>query len=88
MNTDKLLTFELSKKRNELFVVGDANGLRFLATKLTRLAEKLDRGQSDHEHLMTEEWAGHELSSVPQGQGTELLNQVTIYARKDIKSDA
>jgi hypothetical protein len=84
MNTDKLFTFELSKKHDELFVVGDSNGLRFLATKLNRLAEKLDKGQSDHEHLMTKEWAGNELGSVPQGQNTELLNQVTIYAKKNI----
>jgi hypothetical protein len=84
MNTDRLLTFELSKNHNELFVVGDSNGLRFLAAKLTHLADKLDRGLSDHERLMTPEWAGNELSSVPQGEGTELLNQVTIYARKVI----
>ena len=84
MNTDRLLTFELSKNHNELFVVGDSNGLRILAAKLTRLADKMDQGLSDHEHLMTQEWAGNELSSVPQGEGTELLNQVTIYARKVI----
>lgn len=83
MNTDRFLTFELSNKGNELFVVGDSNGLRFLAEKLTLLAEKADKGQTDHEHLMTEEWAGNELSSTPQRKDTTLLNHVKIYARPD-----
>jgi len=85
MNTDKFLTFELSNKGDELFVVADSNGLRFLAEKLTRLAEKADKGQPDHEHLMTEEWGGNELSSVPQGKDTTVLNHVKIYARPGAK---
>jgi hypothetical protein len=52
-----LLTFELSKKGNELFIVGDSDTLRFLAAKLTRLAEEADKGRPDHAHLTTEEWA-------------------------------
>jgi hypothetical protein len=76
-----LLTFELSKDGDELFIHGNAVGLRGLALKLTRLAEKADAGHFDHEHLMTKEWAGHELCSVAQGSNTSLLNQATIHVR-------
>jgi Immunity protein 32 len=85
MDTDKLLTFELSEKGDELFVVADSRGLRFLAAKLTRLAEKMDKGEPDHEHLMTKEWAGNELSSAAQVDNTTLLNHVKIYARPQIE---
>lgn len=76
-----LLTFELSAKGDELFIHGDSTSLRFLAGKLNRLADKLDEGQAGHEHLMTEEWAGNELSSAVQGSDTKPLNHVKIYAR-------
>jgi len=76
-----VLTFELSAKSEELFIHGDSAGLRFLAGKLNHLADKLDKGHPDHEHLMTEEWAGNELNSVVQGNDTKLLNHVKIYAR-------
>lgn len=75
---DHLLTFELSKDRDELFIHGDAAGLRSLARVALRLAEHAEAGRREHDHLMTEEWAGHELSSVPQDPTGSLLNQVTI----------
>jgi hypothetical protein len=74
-----LLTFELSKDGDELFIHGNSVGLQDLASKLVRLAEKAKVGQHDHEHLMTEEWAGHELSSKTQSDDTQLLNHVKIY---------
>ena len=75
---DYLLTFELSKDRDELFIHGNAAGLRYLARVASRLAEHADGGRREHDHLMTEEWAGHELSSVAQDPAASLLNQVTI----------
>jgi hypothetical protein len=76
--TDHLLTFELSKDGDELFIHGDATGLRYLARVASRLAEHAEAGTREHDHLMTEEWAGHELSSVAQDPATSLINQVTI----------
>jgi hypothetical protein len=75
---DYLLTFKLGKDRSELFIHGDAAGLRYLARLATRLAEHAEAGRREHDHLITEEWAGHELSSVPQDPAASLLNQVTI----------
>jgi hypothetical protein len=76
--TDHLLTFELSKGRDELFIHGNAGGLRYLARVALRLAEQAEGGKSEHDHMMTEEWAGHELSSVRQDPTASLINQVTI----------
>jgi len=76
---DHLLTFELAKGGDELFIHADAAGLRFLASALTRLAQDAEAGRKDHTHLMTEGWSGHELSSVAQGADGRLLHQVTIH---------
>ena len=71
--TDPLLTFELAKDGNELFIHADATGLLYLASVLTRLAQHAETGLKEHTHLMTEDWAGHELSSVAQGTDSCLL---------------
>jgi hypothetical protein len=76
---DHLLTFELGKDGDELFIHADAAGLRYLASTLTRLAEHAEAGRKDHTHLMTEDWSGHELSSVAQDAQERLLHQVTIH---------
>jgi hypothetical protein len=75
---DPLLTFEFSKDRDELVIHGDAAGLRYLARVLSRLADHADSGRSEHDHLMTEEWAGRELSSQLRDPKALLLNKVTI----------
>jgi hypothetical protein len=76
---DHLLTFELEKDGDELLIHADIAGLRFLASVLTRLAQDAEAGRKEHTHLMTEDWSGHELSSVAQGAETSLLHQVTIH---------
>jgi hypothetical protein len=77
------LTFELSKAGDELRVHADAAGLRLLAKRLNHLAEQAAAGRNDHEHLMTEEWAGYELSSQSREAGAVLLNKVTIHTWLD-----
>ena len=77
---DHLLTFELAKDGDELFIHADAAGLRSLASALTRLAQHAEAGRKEHTHLMTEDWSGHELSSLAQGTEDRLLHQVTIHA--------
>jgi hypothetical protein len=75
------LTFELSKNTDEVFVFANSEGLRFLAAKLHRLADQADAGNLDHEHLMTQEWAGNELGSIAQGVDTQLINHVKICTK-------
>jgi hypothetical protein len=85
---EHLLTFELDKNNEQIFVHGDPSGLRFLATVLTGLAERAESGQVNHDHLMTEEWGGTELSPIPQGAGTKMIHHVKIYGlpQKDLKN--
>lgn len=80
---DYFLTFELSEEKNELFIHMDEKGIDFFIAELTRLAERVQKGETDHTHLMTEEWGGYELSS--ESQGDEILNHVKIYCWKTNK---
>ena len=77
---DYLLTFELAKDGDELFIHADAVGLRFLASELSRLAQEAEAGRKEHTHMLSEEWAGSELSAEPQDLECRFLNQVTIHA--------
>ncbi len=75
---DYLLTFELSEEKDELHICTDEGGLDFLIQKLTRLREKMKTEESEHIHLMTEEWGGSELSS--ESQIGEIINHVKIIS--------
>ncbi len=81
---EHMLTFELHQdpRGSTLAIHGSAEGLEVLANTLLRLVKNTKDGNFDHEHLMTEEWGGHELSSLPRSEGAELLNHVKIYCWK------
>jgi hypothetical protein len=77
MENNYLLTFELSKDKNELEVYTDLSGLKSLIEELSKLLKSAEEGKNDHTYLMTEDWGGYELSS--ESQGGEVLNHVKVY---------
>jgi hypothetical protein len=81
MENDYLLTFELTEEKDELEIHTNLKGLKRLIAELEMLLRSAEKGLNDHNHLMTEEWAGNELSSV--AQGGELLNHVKVYYWND-----
>lgn len=79
-----MLTFELlyDPKGSSLAIHGSAQGLEFFANTLLRLVKNTGDGHFNHDHLMTEEWGGSELTSKPQSTESELLNHVKVYCWK------
>ena len=75
METTYLLTFELNK--DELEIHTDLSGLKTLIDELNKLLKSAEKGLNDHNHLMTEDWGGNELTSVTQSG--EILHHVKIY---------
>ncbi len=75
METAYLLTFELSK--DELEIHTDLSGLKTLIDELNKLLKSAEKGLNDHNHLMTEDWGGNELTSV--AQSGEILHHVRFY---------
>jgi hypothetical protein len=58
----------------KLAIHGSADDLKAFAARLVRLAEGTKEGCFDHDHFMTEDWGGSDLTSVPQCEESELLN--------------
>ncbi len=71
------LTFELGPDGDELYINCDREGLHELITHLQKLANS-SRPLPNDIHLMTESWAGYELSEDQQLEGSTLLNKVTV----------
>jgi hypothetical protein len=75
--SEKILTFELPQDGGEIQIHGNEEGLRELCGVLQRL---LKSPKSEHDHLFTPCWGGHELTEEKQGSATDrLINKVTIY---------
>lgn len=74
-----MLTFEADKDNDQLEIHGDKNGLLRLAKILTDMARQQE---TEHRHLMTEDWGGAELSNDKQGLENKLYHHVKIYIWK------
>lgn len=77
---DFLLSFEMDDDKEVLKIHGDEQGLRKLSDLLNRLIVNTKEGHFNHDHLMTPEWAGYELSE--KNMGGNVLNGVKIYCWK------
>lgn len=78
------LTVELNKDKDEVFIHGSPEGLRYLAQQLNVIAAAAEQHGKSHDHFMTEQWGGKELSSELHG-GTEsgfLINHLIVYGWK------
>jgi len=68
-----LLTFKINEEQENVEIHANAEGV----AALIRWLEVASR-TNDHQHLMTPEWGGVELSSEPQGSSNRLVNHVRI----------
>ena len=76
---DYLLTFELDKDAEQVFVHGDPAGPEYFANELLKMAAQAKKGEFPHDHFFTEEWGGNELSSEKQGTEEKLINHVKVF---------
>jgi len=71
------LTFEINEEQESIEIHANAEGVAVLI-RLLELASRTN----DHQHLMTPEWGGNELSPQPQGSSNHLVNHVRIIPWK------
>ena len=71
---EEILTFELRADKLELEIHLNEVGLKNLRQYLKNVERT-----GDHQHLMTENWGGCELTSEKQGSDNELLEKVTVF---------
>ena len=75
---DYVLAF-VRGEEGELFMHADAEGLSVLISSLERLRRAVERGECDHDHLMTPEWAGSELSEKKGIESGAVIHHLKIY---------
>jgi hypothetical protein len=76
--SEKILSFEVSKKHPEVIeIFCNKGGLEDLILYLTQLLKS--KKEVDHEHLMTESWAGKELTEYRFGKRNTLAHQINIF---------
>jgi hypothetical protein len=82
-----LLTFELHEddKGKQLAIHGSPEGLGNLANILLKLVKNTKEGHFNHDHLMSDQWGGTELTSEAQSKESELINHVKVYCLKGSK---
>jgi len=79
-----MLTFEHSNSDGKIEIHLDEKGIDELTKILSSLSKQAN---SEHSHLMTEEWGGSELSSEKQNisDNFELINHVKIMFWKECR---
>lgn len=77
MTKEKLLTFVLSDDKDELEIQMNASGLDDLIYYLQRLRDSV-KPLPNHDHLMTESWAGTELSEENARETGSVIHKVTL----------
>lgn len=75
-----LLSFEMDDNREILQIHGDKRGLQNLCDIINKLIKNTKEGCFNHDHLMTPQSAGHELSE--KNMGSNVINGVKIYCWK------
>jgi Immunity protein 32 len=78
---DHLLAVETNDNGDVVTVHADVHGLRALVKAFQRLLDHAERGEPEHDHLMTEDWGGGDLSSTAQvtDGATRVVHHVKLY---------
>ena len=72
--SDKVLTFELNPDDDEIDIHGNEQGFLEFIEAINRVLSS-----SQHDHLMTPDWGGSELTNEKQSETSKLINKVTIH---------
>jgi hypothetical protein len=75
-----LLSFEIDKDNEQIQIHGDKKGLQNLCQLINKLISNTEEGYFDHDHLMTPQWGGSELSE--KNMGGLVINHVKVYCWK------
>ena len=63
----------------QLFIHADRKGLASLIHSLQSIEKKVEMGVCEHDHLMTDDWAGNELSEKQGIEKGKLIHHVKIF---------
>ena len=76
-----MLSVEKDQNAEQVLIHGSPDQLRWLASRLEAIANEAEKSGHSHDHFMTKEWGGDELTSELQGEkeSHELINHLIVY---------
>ena len=76
-----MLTVEKDKEAEQIYIHGSPEKLRWLASRLEAIANEAEKSGQSHDHFMTPDWGGEELTNEAQGEKEShaLINHLIIY---------
>jgi len=76
-----MLTVEKDKDAEHIYIHGSPEKLRWLASRLEAIANEAEKSGRSHDHFMTPDWGGEELTNAPQGEKEShaLINHLIVY---------
>ena len=77
-----MLTFEMQEKGDVAEIHFDEEGRELLIRLLLQI-----KPPWNHEHLMSEAWAGNELDNEPFNKNNTVLNMVNVYLHHPAESE-
>jgi hypothetical protein len=64
----------------EVHIHLDKDGIDYLIESLTKLRDKLEKNECDHDHFFSPEWAGSELSTINIKRGEKRVDHIKLYS--------
>jgi hypothetical protein len=81
---DHLLSVVTEPSGDVVYIHADMAGLEYLRDVIDRLLEKLAKGESDHDHFHSNDWAGWDLTTSmlasEKDTGCKTVHHVKIYS--------
>jgi hypothetical protein len=76
-----MLSIEKDKDAEQVYIHGSPDKLRWLASRLEAIAAQAEKSGNAHDHFMTEDWGGNELSNKLQGknESDSIVHQLIVY---------
>ncbi|WP_148669339.1 Imm32 family immunity protein [Parashewanella tropica] len=80
----QMLTVEKDENAEQVFIHGSPEELRWLASRLEAIASQAEKSGNSHDHFMTENWGGHELTTelIGNPESHKIINHLVIYGHK------
>lgn len=76
-----MLSVEKDKDAEQIYIHGSPEQLRWLANRLVAIAKEAEKSGQAHDHFMTEDWGGNELTNELMGNSDShaIINHLIVY---------
>ena len=76
-----MLTVEKDRNAEQVYIHGSPEKLRWLASRLEAIANQAEKSSHAHDHFMTDDWGGNELTNelIGNPESHSIINHLIVY---------